>query len=123
MGVAPGVRIKYHGHHAAQVVRCSDPTAHAAYTRFRLALQAMTDEEKRPWLGTLELDESYFGGKRKGKPGRGAGGKVPVLGILERAGRVYTVAVPNSTKEALLAKIRATTVKGSRVPHRRVRQL
>ena len=80
-----------------------------AYTRFRLAIQALTDAEKRPLLGELELDESYFGGKR----GRGAGGKVPVFGILERAGRVYTVAVPNCTKEMLMAKIEAATVKGS----------
>ncbi len=100
-------------HHAARVVRCSYPTAHAAYTRFRLTLQAMTDEEKRPLLGALELDESYFGGKRKGKRGRGAAGKVAVFGILERAGRVYTVAVPNCQKETLMAKIEAATVKGA----------
>ncbi|MDY3555119.1 hypothetical protein R5W24_004254 [Gemmata sp. JC717] len=89
-------------HHAARVVRCSYPTAHAASTRFRLALQAITDEENRPRPGTLELDESYFGGKR----GRGAGEKVPVFGILERAGRIYAVAVE-------WQKIRAATVKGS----------
>ena len=100
-------------HHAARVVRCSYPTAHAAYTRFRLTLQALTDAEKRPLLGELELDESYFGGKRKGKRGRGAAGEVAVFGIPERAGRVYTVAVPNGKKEALMAKIEAATVKGS----------
>ncbi|MFO0796135.1 MAG: IS1595 family transposase [Gemmataceae bacterium] len=100
-------------HHAARVVRCSYPTAYAAYTRFRLTLQAVTDDEKRPLLGELELDESYFGGKRKGKRGRGAGGKVAVFGILERAGRVYTVAVPDCKKETLMAKIEAATVKGS----------
>ena len=100
-------------HHAARQLRCSYPTAHAAYTRFRLALQTLTDAEKRPLLGELELDESYFGGKRKGKRGRGAAGKVPVFGILERAGRVYTVAVPDCKKETLMAKIEATTVKGS----------
>jgi len=31
--------------------------------------------------GEIELDESYFGGRRKGKRGRGAAGKVPVFGI------------------------------------------
>ena len=73
----------------------------------------MTAEEKRPLLGELELDESYFGGKRKGKRGRGAAGKVAVFGILERDGKVYTVAVPNCKKETLMAKIEAATVKGS----------
>ena len=36
-----------------------------------------------------------------------------VFGILERAGRVYTVAVPDCKKETLMAKIEAATVKGS----------
>ena len=72
-------------HHAARVVRCSYPTAHATYTRFRLTLQTMTDEEKEPLLGELELDESYFGGKRKGKRGRGAAGKVAVFSAFQFA--------------------------------------
>ncbi len=38
--------------------------------------------------GEIELDESYFGGKRKGKRGRGAAGKTIVFGILERGGKV-----------------------------------
>ena len=38
-----------------------------------------------PEHGEFEVDESYFGGARKGKRGRGAAGKVPVFGILIRA--------------------------------------
>jgi len=34
------------------------------------------------------IDESYFGGMRKGKRGRGACGKVPVFGLLKRGGRI-----------------------------------
>lgn len=64
-------------------------------------------------LGELELDESDFGGKRKGKRGRGAAGKVAVFGILERAGKVFTVAVPDCKKETLMGKIEAATVKGT----------
>ncbi len=100
-------------HHAARFARCDYRTAYRAYMHLRLALGEMTAEEKRPLLGELELDESYFGGKRKGKRGRGAAGKVAVFGILERAGKVYTVAVPNCKKETLMAKIEAATVKGS----------
>jgi transposase len=36
-----------------------------------------------------------FGGIRKGKRGRGAGGKVPVFGFLKRGGRVYTKIIPD----------------------------
>ena len=46
----------------------------------------------------VEADESYFGGRRKGKRGRGAQGKVPVFDLLKRHGKVFTVVIPN-TKE------------------------
>jgi len=52
--------------------------------------------------GEIELDESYFGGRRKGHRGRGAAGKVPVFGILERNGIVQVNVVPNVTAETLL---------------------
>ncbi len=100
-------------HHAARQVRCAYPTAYRAFVAFRAALARLAAEERRPLLGELELDESYFGGKRKGKRGRGAAGKVAVFGVLERAGKVYTVAVPDCKKETLMAKIEAATVKGS----------
>ena len=49
----------------------------------------------------VELDESYFGGRCKGRRGRGAAGKVVVFGILKRNGRVYTVVVDNAKSDAL----------------------
>ena len=52
--------------------------------------------------GEFELDESYFGGKRKGNRGRGAAGKIPVFGILTRGGRAYVEIVPNVRAETLL---------------------
>ncbi len=38
--------------------------------------------------GEVEADESYFGGQRKGKCGRGAAGKVAVFRLLKRNGKV-----------------------------------
>ena len=55
--------------------------------------------------GFVELDESYFGGHRKGKRGRGAAGKVAVFGILKRGGKVYTVVVENTKRETLMPVI------------------
>ena len=46
--------------------------------------------------GEIEADESYFGGTRKGKRGRGATGKAAVFGLLKRNGKVYTVVVSNA---------------------------
>ncbi len=56
--------------------------------------------------GKIELDESYFGGTRKGKRGRGAGGKIPVFGILKRNSKVYTVIVRNTKQDTLLLVIK-----------------
>lgn len=72
---------------------------------YHLSLEAQTlfDSE-------IELDESYFGGRRKGKRGRGAGGKTAVFGILKRNGRVYTVVVKD-TKTDTLMPIIASKVK------------
>jgi len=59
-----------------------------------------------PEPGLFEVDESYFGGTRKGKRGRGAAGKVPVFGILKRGGRVYTQIIGNTKTATLLPIIR-----------------
>ena len=46
--------------------------------------------------GKVEADESYFGGIRKGRRGRGAAGKVVVFELLKRGGKVYTAMVPTA---------------------------
>ena len=63
--------------------------------------------------GEIELDEAYFGGRRKGKRGRGAAGKSVVFGLLERDGKVYTKVVQSVTAEELMRHIKARTRKGS----------
>lgn len=55
--------------------------------------------------GQIELDESYFGGHRKGKRGRGAAGKVAVFGLLKRQVKVFTVVVENTKTETLMPVI------------------
>jgi transposase len=53
-----------------------------------------------PFLdGEVEVDESYFGGTRKGKRGRGAAGKVPVFGLLKRGGKVHAVMIPDAKSQ------------------------
>lgn len=67
---------------------------------YNLALEA--DEI---FEGKIELDESYFGGHRKGKRGRGAAGKVAVFGILKRQRKVFAVVVENTKSETLMPVI------------------
>src|SRR3989338_5952444 len=61
----------------------------------------------------LEINESYFGGKRKGNRGRGARNKTIVFGILERKGKVHTVIVQDVSAKTLITEIQNKTKKGS----------
>lgn len=88
---------------AAQLVGVNRHTATLYYHKLREAIAERIADES-PFGGEVEIDESYFGGRRKGKRGRGAAGKVVVFGILKRGGRVYT-AVPPDLKRATLMPI------------------
>ncbi|MDG6240057.1 IS1595 family transposase [Glaesserella parasuis] len=96
---------------AANLLEINDNSAALFYRKIRevisyhLALEA--DEVSD---GQIELDESYFGGHREGKRGRGAAGKVAVLGILKRQGKVFTVVV-NDTKTTTLMPVIARKIK------------
>ena len=52
------------------------------------------------------VDESYFGGQRKGTHSRDSIGKVAVFGILKRNGKVYTVTITNTKTVTLFPIIR-----------------
>jgi transposase-like protein len=56
--------------------------------------------------GIVEADETYVGGKRHGKRGRGAAGKKIAFGLIERGGRVRPFHVPNVTAKTLKSIIR-----------------
>jgi len=91
---------------AADLAGVNKNTAALYYHRLREIIAAQIEDEC-PISGEIEIDESYFGGVRKGKRGRGAAGKVPVFGILKRGGRVYTKMVPDARKRSLLPIIKA----------------
>ena len=63
--------------------------------------------------GEIEVDESYFGGTRKGKRGRGAAGKVPVFGLLKRGGKVYTKIIIDASGATLLPIIERKVIPDS----------
>jgi transposase len=76
-------------------------TVYSLHSLIRRAI-LITDTESSSLTGEIEMDESYFGGRRKGKRGRGAAGKVPVFGILERWGKVRVEVVQDVQGETLL---------------------
>jgi len=61
--------------YAADLVRVNPKTAVYYFHRLREIIAYAV------FSGEIEVDESYFGGKRKGQRGRGAAGKVPVFGL------------------------------------------
>jgi len=73
-----------------------------AVNTIRIAILANADDADILLGGEIEIDESYFGGRRKGKRGRGAAGKIPVFGILERDDIVSVQVVLNAKAEILL---------------------
>ena len=83
------------------------------YQKLRLLIYHIAELEGAKLSGEIEMDESYFGGRRKGKRGRGAKGKSIDFGLLERDGRVYTRVVEGVSADDLMAVIRKKTRKGS----------
>lgn len=90
---------------AAEMLDVNRNTARLFFYRLRVII--MEEQEKHsPFTGEVEVDESYFGGRRKGKRGRGAGGKVPVFGLLKRGGKVYTQIIPDAKATTLMPIIK-----------------
>ena len=89
---------------ASQIIGVQANTAAKFYMRLRQLIAGKLPSYEL--CGEVEADESYFGGVRKGKRGRGAAGKVAVFGLLKRGGKLYTAIIPNAKTETLLPIIK-----------------
>ena len=89
----------------AAIVGVNKNTAQAFFLRLR-ELIAENQQADFVFEGEVEADESYFGGKRKGKRGRGAAGKVPVFGLLKRGGKVFAEIIPDAKGKTLMPIIK-----------------
>ena len=99
---------------AAALVGVNKSTAAYFYHRLReIIVLEIEQENHEVFDGEIEVDESYFGGRRKGKRGRGAAGKVPVFGLLKRKGRVYTKIIHDASSATLLPIIQQKVVPDS----------
>ena len=90
---------------SAHLVGVNKTTASYYFHRLR-ELIYLFSEDAGLLEGEIEVDESYFGGSRKGKRGRGAAGKVPVFGLLKRNGKVYAAIIPDAKTKTLMPIIR-----------------
>ena len=99
---------------AASLCAVNRKTAAFFFLRLReiIALELETESEAM-FGGEVEVDESYFGGRRKGKRGRGAGGKIPVFGLLKRGGKVYTKIISDASGATLIPIIERKVIPDS----------
>jgi transposase-like protein len=80
-------------------------------TAWRIAHEirhVLMEQDDAPLTGSVEADETYVGGKRRGDPqGRPhpTSHKAPVFGMVERSGRVVATTVPNVRSHTLMPRI------------------
>ncbi len=76
-------------------------------TAWRIFTQVrkLMNESVNPLTGQVEVDETYIGGKRGGKRGRGALGKSVVMGLVERKGSAMAKVVTDIRARTLLPMI------------------
>lgn len=92
---------------ASVIVQVNKTTASFYFLRLRkLIYEYETKQEEELFNGEIEIDESYFGGHRKGKRGRGASSKIPVFGLLKRGGKVYVIMIKDTKTSTLMPIIR-----------------
>ena len=91
---------------AAELADIHRNTAVRFFHKLREKIALKQQHRSEQFCGKIELDESYFGGSRKGKRSRGAAGKVAVFGLLKRGGKVYTQVILDAKTETLMPIIR-----------------
>lgn len=107
---------------SCEISRALDITQKSAWFllhRIRLAMQTGTFEKLS---GQVEVDETYIGGlarnmhrdKRDKKiTGTGGAGKVAVMGLLERDGKVRAKVIADASRETLHSEVRAHVEAGA----------
>lgn len=95
----------------------------------RLRDALANDVLARKLRGRIEVDETYVGGRHKGRRGRGAAHKSIVLGLKVRKGRVRSLVIPSVATAEIHRLLKRHVAKGTRLftdefaAYRRVRGL
>ncbi len=93
---------------AKQIQRETGVTYKTAWRMFR-QIRTLMSEDLQLEGPTVEIDETYYGGVRKGgagRPMRGDKKKTPIVGVVERKGRVMAKAVEDVGSATLLGVVR-----------------
>jgi transposase-like protein len=68
-------------------------------------IRTLLDENPGIFGNEVEVDETYIGGVRPGKRGRGAAGKTAAIGIAQRRGKVVSKVVTNTRRHTVMPLI------------------
>lgn len=98
---------------AAKETGLSYPTALKSFDIMRYSILCHLAKSDVVLKGEIETDEAYFGGRRKGKRGRGSKNKTIVFGILERGGKVSVSIIQNVSAERLMGETVKKVRRGS----------
>lgn len=92
---------------AKQLERELGVTYKTAWRMFK-QIRGLMGEEIERLSGEVEADETYVGGREKGKPGRPGkqSSKTPVFGVVERGGKVAALVTSDASKATLQPIIR-----------------
>ena len=102
---------------AKQIQRETGVTYKTAWRMFK-QIRTLMSEDISLEGEAVEVDEMYVGGKRKGgagRPMRGDKQKTPVLGMIERHGRVVALSIPDTTAKTLCGTVREYVLPNSTV--------
>jgi transposase len=86
---------------AKQIQRELGVTYKTAWRMFK-QIRSLLQEDTPTLTGEVEVDETYVGGMRRGKRGRGAEGKTKVIGAVQRQGKVIAQVIPDVKRHTLV---------------------
>jgi len=90
-------------------------TVKTGYRMWKQIRSILADGNQIKFVGEVEVDETYIGGKKQGKRGRGSENKSVILGIVERKGKARAIVVPDVKAKTLLPHIEANVIKDATV--------
>jgi transposase len=103
---------------AKQIQREIGVTYKTAWRMFKQIRSLLGEKDSKPMGPVVEIDETYMGVKRKGQKGRPMRGdkkKTPVIGIVERGGRVVAKVIPDVTGASITGLVKKHVAAGSTV--------
>lgn len=90
---------------------------HTAWSWLHRIRRAMVSPTRDMLKGTVQIDETFWGGEKPGKRGRGAEGKTLILIAVEhiesKPGRVRLQKIPDTSGETLISAIKSLVTPGS----------